>query len=160
MAFHNNTLQKERIYHSFPLKAIASVWPNFSVYFTLRTYFFYFHYHFSKTLTSVHLFYNLFYLNNNIFLKFFIIILLFLSLYLFFVLISLFLSLSLSLSDQSFVPPSLLLPFTATSSSPFHVSNHPPLTSSFFFFFFFFFFLSQSNQLSTTSTIRIKTHKH
>ena len=160
MAFHNNTLQKERIYHSFPLRAIVSVWPNFSVYFTLRTYFFYFHYHFSKTLTSIHLFYNLFYLNKNIFFKIFDyysfvpISLSFLCTYLF------ILSLSLSLSDQSFVPPSLLLPFMATSSSSFHVSNHPPLTSSFFFFFFFFFFLSQSDQLSTTSTIRIKTHKH
>ena len=95
-----------------------SVRENFSVYFTIRTYFIYLfilNCHFSKAPTLIHLFYNLFYLNNNIFI---------IILYFSFVSISLSLSLSLSLSDQSVVPHLLiflLLPFTVTvRSPPFH----------------------------------------
>ena len=101
------------------IRAIASVRLNFFNYFTLRIYFFFIlHNHFSKTLTLVHLFLDLFYLNNNIY--FFIFYFSFVPISLYFLLcISLYLCiLFLShLSYQSVVPfRLLLLPFMVTSS--------------------------------------------
>ena len=132
------------------IRAIALVRPNLSVYFTLKTFFFFFLFYtttFSKVLTSVHLFYNPLYLNNNIFLIFnyyFVPIFLSFLLYLSFFLCSYLIS-------QRLRPTFVLL---LLLSSSFHgkllhflMVKSPPSTS-----IFFFLFLSWLNHLSTTST--------
>ena len=120
------------------IRAIATVRPNLSIYFTLKTFFPLFYITtFSKVLISVHLFYNLLYLNNNnnFLILYFYFVLIFLSflLYLSFFLCSYLISqrlgptIVLLLLLSSSFHYKLLLPFLTVKS--------PPFTSIFFFLF-------------------------
>ena len=53
------------------IRATASSYLKHSIYSTHKIYFFILHYYFYKTPISIHLFYHLFYLNNNNFLIFY-----------------------------------------------------------------------------------------
>ena len=149
-----------------PIKAIASVRPNFFVYFTLKFYFFYFTVPLFQSTHVGSSFYNPLYLNNNIFVIFNYYFILLFCLYLFiFSFVLIFFSLSLShLSYQylSFFYFFLLL-FMENSSSFLSRSRSdhlPPQVSSSSFSFHGQIIYPPQAPISTTRTTRIKTHKH